>query len=202
MIYIISTMRVLILGLAAVTVSFAQIEPPIGILRGELVLAHDAAFEMRSAEKVLYRCGFDFRTYFERENQRITAANITAGETIEVVADHKPGSNTCYARTVHVIDPNLKSRRWRPAPSPTESFAPRGDLTYSGIVLRQDSQSVTIKTRGGDVILMKRLDTRYLDSGQRVDTAAVNSRVFIRAGRNLDGDLEAYQVVWGGILKD
>ena len=195
-------MRVLILGIAASIALWGQIEPPIGILRGELVLANAATFDMRSAEKVVYRCGFDFRTYFERENQRITAANITAGETIEVVADHKPGSSTCYARTVHVIDPNLKSRRWRPHPSPTESFAPRGDMTFSGIVMRQDSQSVTLKTRAGDVILMKRLDTRYLDSGQRVDTASVNSRVFVRAGRNLDGALEAYQVVWGEILKD
>ncbi len=200
--YIIMFMRALVLGIAAAVSSFAQVEPPIGILRGELVLARAATFEMRTSDKVVYKCGFDFRTYFERENQRITASNITIGETMEVVADHQPGSNTCYARTVHVIDPTLKSRRWRPAPSPTESFAPRGDLTFSGLVMRQDSQSVTVKTRTGDVMLMKRLDTRYFDGGQRVDTATVNSRVFIRAGRNLDGDLEAYQVVWGDILKD
>lgn len=197
-------MRVLLFGLAAAFFLSAQIEPPIGILRGELVSANSAAFEMRAADQIVYRCGYDYRTYFERENLRITAANITAGETVEVVADHKPGSQVCYARTVHVIDPNLKSRRWRPSPSPTESFAPRGELTYSGFVVRQDVQCLTIRTRQGDVKLLKRLDTRYLGEGQRADAigVAINTRVFIRAGRNLDGDIEAYQIVWGQILKN
>jgi hypothetical protein len=27
----------------------------------------------------------------------------------------------------------------------------------------------------------------------------VNTRVFVRAGRNLEGGIEAYQVVWGEI---
>lgn len=195
-------MRALVLGFVAAFALLAQVEPPIGILRGELVSASDTGFEMRGADKIVYKCGYDFRTYFERENERITAANIHTGETVEVVADHQPGTSVCYARTVHVIDANLKSKRWRAAPSPTESFAPRGDLTYSGVVTRQDGQSVTVKTRAGDVTLQKRLDTRYLDGGQRAETAAINSRVFIRAGRNLDGELEAYQVVWGNILKD
>ena len=195
-------MRALVLGYATALALLAQVEPPIGILRGELISATESGLEMRGAGKVVYKCGYDFRTYFERENERITATNIHAGETVEVVADPHPGTSVCYARTVHVIDPNRKSKRWRANPSPTESFAPRGDLTYSGVVTRQDSQSVTVKTRTGDVVLQKRPDTRYLDGGQRAETAAINSRVFIRAGRNLDGELEAYQVVWGNILKD
>ena len=28
-----------------------------------------------------------------------------------------------------------------------------------------------------------------------------NTRVFVRAGRNLDDDLEVYQVIWGEILE-
>jgi len=195
-------MRTLAIGFAASFALFAQVEQPIGILRGVMVSTSPAGFEMQGAEKVLYKCGYDFRTYFERDSQRITATSISSGETIEVVADHKPGTSTCYARTVHVIDPNLKSKRWRPAPSPTESFMPRGDLTYSGVVTRQDSRSVTVKTRAGDVTLLKRLDTRYLGEGQKAESAEVNTRVFIRAGRNLDGELEAYQVMWGNILKD
>jgi hypothetical protein len=29
----------------------------------------------------------------------------------------------------------------------------------------------------------------------------VNERVFVRGGRNLEDEIEAYQVVWGGILR-
>jgi hypothetical protein len=28
----------------------------------------------------------------------------------------------------------------------------------------------------------------------------VNTRVFVRAGRALDGDVEAYQVMWGDVV--
>jgi hypothetical protein len=29
----------------------------------------------------------------------------------------------------------------------------------------------------------------------------MNARVFVRAGRNLDDNIEAYQVMWGDILR-
>ena len=47
-----------------------------------------------------------------------------------------------------------------------------------------------------------RTDTRFLAGGVRLDAAAlpVNTRVFVRAGRSLDGGIEAYQVMWGEIV--
>jgi hypothetical protein len=190
--------------LAAAVSLRAQVEPPIGILKGEVVSVTASVFEMRGSDKVLYQCGYDFRTYFEKENQRIVGATLRSGETVEVVTDHQPGSNSCYARTVHVIDPTVRSSRWRPNPRPTESFAPRGELEYAGLVVRQDNLLLVVKTRKGDVTLRKRSDTRYLAEGQKAGAAGVsiNTRVFLRAGRNLDGELEVYQVIWGTMMKD
>jgi hypothetical protein len=60
-----------------------------------------------------------------------------------------------------------------------------------------------LRTRlDGDTQVLLRPDTRYLEAGAVVDSGALkpNTRVFVRAGRNLDGEVEAYQVIWGGIL--
>jgi hypothetical protein len=42
-----------------------------------------------------------------------------------------------------------------------------------------------------------------LENGDIVDPSALklNMHVFVRAGKTLYGELEAYQVVWGGILR-
>jgi len=61
---------------------------------------------------------------------------------------------------------------------------------------------LTLRTRvDGEKLILLRQDTRYIGDGQRVgaDGLKRNTRVFVRAGRNLDNDVEAYQVVWGGI---
>ncbi len=48
-----------------------------------------------------------------------------------------------------------------------------------------------------------RPDTRFVRDGRTVEAASlkVNARVFVRGARNLDGAVEAYQVVWGEILR-
>jgi hypothetical protein len=187
---------------------------PIGIVRGDLVkwdgTPSRGQLEVRGADANVVTCGFDAKTYFERDSQRIAPAAMAAGDRIEMVADRKPGTTSCYARTVHVIDPSVQRRgsysRMRPREvmNPTETFAPRGDLTYAGVIVRVNPDSLTVRTRTeGEKILLVRADTRYLAEGIRVDPAALKggTRVFIRAGRNLDGDVEAYQVIWGAIVR-
>ncbi len=51
--------------------------------------------------------------------------------------------------------------------------------------------------------MLLRKDTRYLGDGAQQDAAAVlvNIRVFVRAGPNLYGGIEAYQVMWGEIIE-
>jgi hypothetical protein len=71
-------------------------------------------------------------------------------------------------------------------------------------VLRIVGDALTLKTRtDGEKQILLRQDTRYIGGGQRMDADGLkrNTRVFIRAGRNLDNDIEAYQVVWGDIVQ-
>jgi len=69
------------------------------------------------------------------------------------------------------------------------------------VIVRRDSRTITLRTRDGEQTLLLRKDTRYLGDGAQQDAAAVlvNTRVFVRAGRNLEGGVEAYQVMWGEI---
>jgi hypothetical protein len=70
------------------------------------------------------------------------------------------------------------------------------------VVIRRDPRSLTLRTRDGEQTLVLRKDTRYLADGAQQDSTAlaVNTRVFVRAGRALDGDVEAYQVMWGDVV--
>jgi hypothetical protein len=204
-------MRVCFLFLLAVA-AFAADEAPVGIVRGDLIAWEGASNtgEMQIANNGrVYRCGFDAKTYFERDNQRVAPGALAAGDRLEIVADHKPGATACYARTVHVIEANAgtpqgfraRTRRW---PDPTEAWAPRGDMTFSGLVVAMNADALTLRMRtGGEQTLALRPDTRYLGNGVRVGPKALKlqTRVFVRAGRNLDDEIEAYQVIWGEIVE-
>ena len=78
-----------------------------------------------------------------------------------------------------------------------------GTLAYAGVVYRVNADRFVIHTReAGDLSILLRNDTRYLDNGQLVDLASLkpNMRVFVRAGKDLYNEVEAYQVIWGRIL--
>ncbi len=189
----------------------AQIPMHPGVVRGKFVSwtgsNRSGEFTVSNPEG-LSSCLFDARTYFEREQQLIPVSGLTPGDPLEVVADHKLGSTACYARTVHVANghaplyvPGVRPPLRR-SPSPTESFAPRGDLTLGGRVIRRDDVSLTIMTRRGEMHLLLRPDTRYAAGGLTRDARSlnVNAHIFVRAGRGVDGMLEAYQVFWGEIV--
>jgi hypothetical protein len=146
----------------------------------------------------------------ERDHGRIPVSSLNAGEKVEILADHRPGSSTCYARTVAVIDAvaeRVAAERARQARSPLASartlfFTPTGDRALAGMVVRLTSRALTLRTRTGETTLTLRPDTRYLNDGVRtnLDDLRVNTHVFIRAGKSIEGVLEAYQVMWGKIL--
>jgi hypothetical protein len=203
----------LMIGLGLVTMGLAQ-QAPSGILRGDLVAwksdAGSGHLSLKTLEGNVYECAFDTKTYFERDNQRIAPPAMVAGDRLEIVSDRKSGAQNCYARTVHVMDP-FQARlgpgarlRLRRGASPTEAFAPRGDLTYAGVVVRVDPDILILKTRNdGEKMIVLRHDTRYIGNGQRVDPKDLqhNTRVFVRAGRNFENEIEAYQVVWGRMVR-
>src|SRR4051794_35143818 len=82
-------------------------EGPIGILRGDLVNwtgRSDTGVLIVTNSSGMYRCGFDSKTYMEREGQRAAIGAFSPGDRVEIVADQKPGSETCYVRTIHSVD--------------------------------------------------------------------------------------------------
>ena len=201
-------------GLLATIVLMAQAPPRPGFVRGVLVewdTESSGDFTVRAAgSNQVLRFIFDSRTYVEREQHRTTMAALRKGDYIEVVSDQVPQSSLRYARTIHaLIDAPIQRpaalpgvyRRFR---SPIDIIAPRGNLTFTGIIARLSESTMVLRTRqDGEKSFVLRPDTYYFEGGVAVEPATLkpNTRVFVRAGRNLDGDLEVYQVIWGEILE-
>jgi hypothetical protein len=207
-------MRLLKLSGLAFTLALplaAQENAPVGILRGDLVEwdGDKAQGELlvRTPPDHLYSCRFDGSTYLERDGQRIAMPALKTGDRLEIVADHRPGSQRCYARTVRVVDktPGVTNPGYRVnlrRSTIIDQIYPRGNLTFSGVIIRLNPQMIVLRTRSdGEKTVLLRQDTRYMDSGLpgELSTLGVNTRISIRGGRNLDNELEAYQVIWGEI---
>lgn len=204
---------------AACATAWQSPAPPPAIVRGD-VIEWDAArgageLSIRTASHQVFRFSFDDRTYFERERQRITADNLARGDLVEIVSDALSGAALRYARTVHVLEvkPALRrrasaasvpagsaSRAWR---SSLDRILPPGNLTFSGIVARINGGRMVLRTRrdGAQTILLRE-DTRFLENGMEVAASALapNLRVFVRASKNFENNIEAHQVIWGDIL--
>jgi hypothetical protein len=202
----------------------AQTPLPSGLVRGDLLEWETAAsgtgeFSIRTTGNQVYRFSFDSKTYFERSSERTTIDRLAKGDLLEVVSDKAPAGTVAYARTVHVVEReqprrSLSAGRYRATRASSgwetadrsvlDDILPRGDLTFTGIVARVNADRLVLHTRrDGDKTLLVRQDTRFLDSGVQVDGSAlkINTRVFVRGAKNFEGDLEAYQVVWGEILE-
>jgi len=196
--------------LAVAWVATGQTHENAALVRG-VVLECDARpsgeLSIRTADNEVLRYQFDAKTYAEREEHLIEAGRVKPGEQVEVVSDRMPGSLVRYARTIHVIQPTppprpLSQGRLR-AYNPKQDPVRTGNLTYSGVVYRLSDERVLIHTReAGDLAILLRKDTRYLQDGVVVEPAdlKLNMRVFVRAGKDLYGEVEAYQVIWGTIL--
>ncbi len=77
-------------------------------------------------------------------------------------------------------------------------------MTFAGVVTQLTPELLVLRTRSEPrQTLLLRSDTRFMSEGQRVERADlhVNTRVFVRAGRNLDNEVEVYQVIWGDIVR-
>jgi len=191
----------------------AQPQPPAAVLRGVLIerdtqpaAGEFGEFSVRAADAQVFRYRFDEKTYVERERLLSSVPHLQPGDKVEVISDEGPGSSLRYARTVHVLEtppPPRSISRLRMYRTPEEHSVPAGTLTYAGVVFRLNTERMVLHTRGaGDQIILLRQDTRYLDNGDVVDSGELqrNMRVFVKAGRTLFNEVEAYQVVWGQIL--
>lgn len=185
-------------------------EMPSGIFRGKLAdlegTSTAGAFNATDATGAAYSCAYDARSYFELNKSRVVATKLQTGDPLEVVADRKPGMGACYARIVHVLALQVAGLRAGAAPARpprvSEFLPQRGDRSLAGVVVQLQGSRMTLKTRDGERPLVLRPDTRFLADGVRVNAEEVprNTHVFVRAGRNVYGQIEAFQVVWGEIV--
>lgn len=179
-----------------------EVAPP--IVEGILTTAENGTLEVRRATGNPIRCGFDSHTWIEQDRKRLSLTALEAGATVEILTDLRAGR--CYTRTIRIVPPgsSAATRRapMRPIRSTIENIYPRGNLTFAGVVLRRSPTLLVLRTRTEPEKMVRlREDTRFLDSGSPATAAdlTVNSRVFVRAGKSFDNDIEAYQVIWGEI---
>ena len=179
---------------------------PKGLFRGQMVSWEGSPAKgvllARTAGGLVEGCGYDSLSFLELSRQRITVAKLEPGDPLEIITDHKPGSRDCYIRMLQVVPPGPPPNRAKPVASfrPTLDL-PHGDRTLSGVIIRRDAKSLTLRTHDGEQTVLLRKDTRFVGDGSQQDASAalVNTRVFVRAGPNLYGGIEAYQVMWGEI---
>jgi len=205
-------MRALSVVLLLPMVLGAQSEPAAGLVRG-ILLERDpqtatGEFSVRQADNHVLRYRFDSKTYVERDQQSIDVSRLQPGEKVEVLSDDMPGWVLRYARTIHVEAPpeparSLSLGRPRAPRNPVERLLPPSTLAFSGVVSRLNPERVGLHTRdSGDQTILLRQDTRFLQDGNVVEAGDLkpNMRVFVRAGKTLYDEVEAYQVIWGRIL--
>ena len=210
-------MRAIGIGLLIPWVAAAQAGYPPGapenapLVRGVLLEcdAHPTGeFSVRAADNRVLRYQFDAKTYVEREEHLIEPSRLKPGEQVEVLSEPGAGYPLRYARTIHVIQPAPPPRpqtlgRLRAYDPKAEPAIREGNITCSGVVFRVNGRRVILHTRDtGDLSILLRQDTRYLADGQLVGLESLkpNMRVFVRAGKDLYNEVEAYQVIWGTIL--
>ena len=193
--------------------------PALRILKGELV---EWNVRGHSGDLILedddgprrWRCQVTADTFLSRASIRIHPAGVRAGDRLEVVAETPGGggaaiaASSCRARTVYVRAPAPRRVRirqpWLTVSGYLDNLWPRGLLTFAGTVSRVEGNRLYLQTRRfGSRSFALRDDTVYSGAGRSLEAAALESqtRVFIRASRTFDGDIEVYHVVWGEILQ-
>ncbi|HVX66455.1 MAG TPA: hypothetical protein VHA11_07630 [Bryobacteraceae bacterium] len=162
---------------------------------------------MRAGDNRVHCVRFDGGTVVDRNGWKTAVRELREGDTIEVVTEPGPNPRLRYARGVRVVARPAPAPRRRAGKEPrTDTFDelfPRGNQTLAGVVKQLYPGRMVLGTRsGGETEILLRDDTRYFGEGRETGFAglSVNARVFVRAGRNLEDNLEAYQVMWGGIL--
>jgi hypothetical protein len=202
-------MRACCLFLLAPLIAWAQFPAP---QQAGVVLERDSnvaagEFAIRAPDNQVYRYRFDLKTLVERDTLPGGIGHLNSGDQVTVDSDPVDGSLLRYARTVQVLTAPVQlaraDRGLRSSAFPLlDRTSQTGNLTFSGVVARLTGQSLVLRTRAGEQTLLIRRDTRYVDNGDTVEAAELrpNMRVFVRAGKNLYEQVEAYQVIWGEIL--
>jgi hypothetical protein len=187
----------------AATSAIAQENAPPGLLRGDLIswqgVPAQGQFKFLVWPDHVYTCSYDDRTSIELDKQRTTMDRTAKGDHLEVVAGRQADSSQCYARSIQ-IKPQFS--RGANLPLTDESWSL--PFTLSGAVASITPEMLILRLRSGEhKIIQLGPQTSYLHDGQATDRNALESNrvVFIRARKDLRGETEASQVIWGGILQ-
>ena len=180
---------------------------PLGILEGRISALSGQKIEVALEDGTMIDCVVDGRTYIDRDRQRLYPKDLKRGDLLELVTEREGVAGGCFARMIHVV--GLKKRfggrgKTGSVTRSTESFAPRGSLTVTGVVRDLQPEALEIKTRQEGVMRFRvRPDTVFLRDGERVKAEDVDRTqpVFVRAGHDLNGELEVFQVSWGTIVQ-
>lgn len=146
----------------------------------------------------LYRCFADPQTL-----------GLNAIRTGDVV-DWSPGfdgSGRCRIATLKFVGRASEAGR-RPRIkldlNPLNTLIRRGNVMYGGVLAYVDGEQLEVRnSRGERIRALLRDDTHYFQDGlpSARRELVLNQVVSIRAGRNLDGRLEVFYVMWGDILR-
>jgi hypothetical protein len=210
------------LGLLALLSPMAAQGPVIA--RGRLLetdTGETGELSIRTGTDHVYWYVYDTKTYVEDDRKPSSVPKLQKGDEIEIVSDSGPDAALRYARTIHVVESPKESALQPRPPSlgryamprhPVEREDPlqldllllRGTLTFAGQVCQLNDERFVLRTRAdGEKTIYLRPDTRFMKDGGVVKASALklNARVYVRGSKNLDGEIEAFQVIWGEILE-
>ncbi|MEZ5356039.1 MAG: hypothetical protein R2762_25675 [Bryobacteraceae bacterium] len=190
-----------------------ELAPATRTVKGELVqwkiqgLA--GVLALRTEEPGLLRCRVLAGSRLMRAGIRIHPHGVRLGDTVEVLGYFSGASCTVVELHIRPFQGERKmvNGKFRSPLYPRsylDALWARGLLTFSGTVGRMNDGRMVIRTRRrGERSFALRDDTVFQNEGRQVerDTLESFTRVFVRASRTADGDLEAYQVMWGQILR-
>lgn len=203
-------------GLILLSTTMMAQEP---ITRGRLLesdTGETGELSIRSQSNRVYWFVYDAKTYVERENHLSSVPKLQKGDEVEVVCDTGPDASLRYARTIHVLEKPVatvqEQRQFsqgryamprrpvvREDPLKSDLLFPLGTLTFSGLVCQLNDERFVLRMRtGGEKTIYLRPDTRYMKDGGVVvaQTLQLNTRVYVRGSKNLEGEIEAFQVIW------
>jgi hypothetical protein len=181
-------------------------EVPVGVVSGYISDIQPKSFLLKTTTGKEFRCSYDNRTWFEQSRVRVPVRSFQPADLVEIIADRRLIDGTpCYVRTVRLAElakPKDDGRMRITYRSVTESIIPRGEYEWAGIVSELSEETLVLRTRAaGHKTIVLRRDTRFLEDGVVSEWARLrrNTRVTIRAGRSLEGNIEAYQIIWGAV---
>jgi hypothetical protein len=178
---------------------------PVGVVSGYISDIQPDSFLLKTVAQKEFRCTYDQRTWFEQSRIRVPIKAFQPTDLVEIVADRRLiEGNPCYVRTVRLADMAKKdSGRMRITyRAVTENIIPRGEYQWAGTVSELTADILILRTRSdGYKTISLRRDTRYLEDGvvSEWERLHPNTRVSIRAGRNFEGKVEVYQIIWGAV---